>query len=46
MCAGMRDVILPKANQMDFEALKLRIKENLKVHFVDTYKEVYEIVFE
>ncbi|MFY7843290.1 MAG: endopeptidase La [Rhabdochlamydiaceae bacterium] len=43
--SGLKIIILPKANQRDFEELPKEIKDGLEVHFVETYKEVYNVCF-
>jgi Lon-like ATP-dependent protease len=42
---GVTCVILPAENKKDFDDLPTFIKEGLEVHFVNHYREVYEIVF-
>ena len=34
---GLKNVIVPKANQEDFEALPRRIKEKVTVYYAETY---------
>uniref|UniRef100_A0A1I8ACN6 Lon protease homolog, mitochondrial n=1 Tax=Steinernema glaseri TaxID=37863 RepID=A0A1I8ACN6_9BILA len=43
--AGVDCVLLPKENEKDFEDLPDFIKENVEVHFVAHYDEVFDIVF-
>ena len=38
-------IILPKANQRDFEELPDYIKKGISVHFAGHYDEVFELVF-
>jgi Lon-like ATP-dependent protease len=42
---GVSCVILPAENKKDFDDLPTFIKQDLEVHFVDNYKDVYDIVF-
>ncbi|MBD3671083.1 MAG: endopeptidase La [Gammaproteobacteria bacterium] len=41
----LKELLLPKANQRDFEELPEHIKKGLKVHFVGHFDDVVEIVF-
>lgn len=43
--SGIKQVILPKENQEDFEMLPDHIKEGLKAYFVATFEEVLAICF-
>ncbi|KAK0427714.1 hypothetical protein QR680_010385 [Steinernema hermaphroditum] len=43
--AGVDCVLLPKENQKDFDDLPDFIKDNVEVHFVAHYDEVFDIVF-
>jgi ATP-dependent Lon protease len=43
--AGMKEVILPEANQGDFEEIPEYIRRNLSVHFVETFRDVVELLF-
>nr|CAH8867556.1 unnamed protein product [Trichobilharzia regenti] len=42
---GIKTIILPEANRKDFDDLASFIKEDLEVHFVQHYKEVYPVAF-
>ena len=42
---GVTDVLLPLENRETAEDLSDDIKNNLKFHFVENYKEVYDILF-
>ncbi|KAI1301831.1 Lon protease -like protein, mitochondrial [Halotydeus destructor] len=44
--ANVRCLVLPAENRKDFEDLADFIKEGLEVHFVETYSQVYDIVFQ
>lgn len=44
--AGIKKIILPKANQRDYDEIPEYLKEGLEVHFADDYDKVYEQVFE
>ena len=44
--AGLTNVIIPEANKTDFELLPSRIKDNLKIHYAKTYKDIYKLAFE
>jgi ATP-dependent Lon protease len=44
--AGFEDVILPKDNKIDFEALPAEVKSKIKVHYAENYDDVYKIAFE
>ena len=39
----LKTLIFPKENKRDFEELPVYLKKGLKVHFVDTYDEVYQL---
>ena len=41
----MISLILPEANKRDYDDLPLFIREDLEVHFVQHYSQVYEILF-
>lgn len=43
--AGIREIILPAENRPDFEKLPDYLRTGLKVHFVERYPEVAQIVF-
>lgn len=43
--SGVKRVIFPKANMRDFDELPAYIKKGLKIHFVDTFEEVFKIAF-
>ena len=43
---GIYELLFPKANQDNVEDLPEYIKEGLTLHFVETYDEVYKILFE
>ncbi|NMA47003.1 MAG: endopeptidase La [Lentisphaerae bacterium] len=43
--AGVRNVILPGANEKDFSEIPERVREGLTVHYVEDYKEVFALLF-
>eukprot|EP00980_Cylindrotheca_fusiformis_P024379 scaffold11809_cov128-Cylindrotheca_fusiformis.AAC.18 len=43
--AGIKKIILPLANQRDYEEIPDYLKEGLEVHFADDYAKVYEQAF-
>jgi Lon-like ATP-dependent protease len=43
--AGITTVILPSANQRDFEEIPDYLKEGLDVHYAEEYDQVYEVAF-
>jgi Lon-like ATP-dependent protease len=43
--AGIKKIILPLANQRDYEEIPDYLKEGLAVHFADDYDKVYEQAF-
>ncbi|XP_074604546.1 lon protease homolog, mitochondrial-like [Brevipalpus obovatus] len=43
--ANVKCLILPEENQKDFDDLPDFIREGLEVHFVNEYKQVYDIAF-
>lgn len=43
--AGVTTIILPGANQRDYDEIPDYLKEGLDVHFAQDYDEVYKIVF-
>ena len=44
--ARITEVILPFANKGDYEALPEYLREGITVHFVRSFREVFDIVFE
>ena len=44
--AGLENVIIPKHNRKDFEALPPKIKGNVTVHYAETFEDIYKIAFE
>ncbi|CAM6113131.1 unnamed protein product [Calypogeia fissa] len=44
--SGVKILIFPNANQRDFDELPAHVKEGLEVHFVDSYSEIFSIVFD
>ena len=44
--AGVDTVILPADNRKDFEDLPAMIKNDISVHYAETYQDVYNIAFE
>ena len=44
--SGATIVILPAANKRDYDELPQYVKDSVKVHFVSSYSEVFEIAFE
>ena len=43
--AGVKDVILPKENERDFEEIQERARAGLTPHYVSMYHEVYKLLF-
>jgi ATP-dependent Lon protease len=43
--SGLQTLIFPDDNRKDFEELPDYLKEGLEVHFVETFNDVYKIVF-
>jgi ATP-dependent Lon protease len=41
----VRDVILPKENQKDFEEIPEQVRKGITPHYVETYTEVHELAF-
>ena len=41
----VRDVILPKDNQKDFEEIPDRVRRGVTPHYVEDFKEVFELAF-
>ena len=41
----IRDLIIPMENKKDFEKLPENVRESLKVHYVDNFKDVSDIIF-
>lgn len=44
--AGITCVVLPSANERDFEEIADYLKEGLEVHYADNYDTVYQVAFE
>ena len=42
---GVNCVILPSENRKDYSDLPSYITDGLEVHFVDDYRDIYDIVF-
>ena len=42
---GIGELILPAANQRDYDELPEYLREGLKVHFASTYADVFAVVF-
>ncbi len=42
----IHEVILPRDNQSDFEALPAHLRQGLTIHYADHYRNVFRIVFE
>ena len=42
---GVKTLVLPEDNQKDFNDLADYIKEDLDVHFVSNYDQLFEIAF-
>lgn len=43
--AGLKEIILPKANKKDLDEIPKKIKKDFKFHFVSDLKEVLSLVF-
>ena len=43
---GVKDVILPKENERDFEEIQERARAGLTPHYVSMYDEVYSLLFD
>jgi Lon-like ATP-dependent protease len=41
--AGVQDIILPAANKRDFEEVPAEVQAGMRVHYVDTYQQVFDI---
>lgn len=44
--SGVSKIILPEANQRDFEELPDYIKEGMEVHYASMYKDVFDLAFD
>ena len=44
--SAIKTLIFPAANKRDFDELASNVKEGLEVHFVDTYREIYDLAFQ
>ena len=44
--SGVRTLIFPAENEQDWEELPDYIRENLNVHFVEHYDEIFDILFQ
>lgn len=42
---GLKELILPAANQRDYDELPDYLREGLSVHFAEHYRDVYRLVF-
>ena len=43
--AGVNCVILPEENRTDFVELDKQLQEDLEIHFVSKYEEVFTVLF-
>ena len=43
--AGIKCVVLPAANQRDFDEIPQYLKEGLEVHYADEYEQVFDVAF-
>ena len=43
--AGVKCLIFPATNKRDFDEIPDYLKENLEVHFVDDYEQVFQVAF-
>ncbi len=43
--SAVTTIILPAENKKDFDDLPTFIKDGLEVHFVNHYRDIYDIVF-
>ena len=43
---GVRTLILPAANRRDFDDLHADVKAGCEVHFVESYQQVFDLVFD
>ena len=41
--AGVKTIILPKANERDYDEIPQYLKEGLDVHFAEEYDDVYSV---
>ncbi|KAJ8559433.1 hypothetical protein K7X08_003491 [Anisodus acutangulus] len=44
--SGVKTIIFPSANRRDFDELAPNVKEGLDVHFVDDYKQIFDLAFD
>ena len=44
--AGVHDIIMPKANEKDYEEIPERVRDGLVVHYVEQIDEVFGLLFE
>ena len=42
----VKTIIFPLANKRDFDELATNVKEGLDVHFVDDYRQIFDIAFD
>lgn len=43
--ASISTIVLPSANQRDFDEIPEYLKENLSVHFAEDYGDVFKVAF-
>ena len=43
--SGLKELIFPKENERDLEELPAFLKKGIKIHFVDTYPEIFSYAF-
>lgn len=43
--SDVKTIIFPSANRRDFDELAPNVKEGLDVHFVDDYKQIFDLAF-
>jgi ATP-dependent Lon protease len=42
----LKRVILPASNQAEYDELEAHVKKDIDVHFVSTYDDIFDLVFD
>lgn len=43
--SGVKTIVFPSANRRDYDELAPNVKEGLDVHFVDDFKQIFDLAF-
>jgi len=43
--SGIKTILIPAGNKADWDELEAHIKEGIQVHLIDSYKDIFPLVF-